>query len=250
MTAEQIVEALGGYNGMVPCPAHDDRNPSCSVNESDNGEVLVHCHAGCTQSEVIDALKGRGLWSNPQRKTSLKASKNHAAKANRDAEKRAQQEIVAKVAQSVWDAAKAAQTDHPYLTSKKLPPGGLRVDSRGELLVPMYDETEKLWNVQRIFQDGFKLFLKGGRTKGLYSSIGSNELVNQAKALCLCEGWATGAAIHEATDLPVICALSAGNLKQVATIIRKKYPTARLIICADNDENGVGQQAAIETAHG
>lgn len=38
------------------CPAHDDRNPSLSISESDDGRVLLCCHAGCETSAVLDAL--------------------------------------------------------------------------------------------------------------------------------------------------------------------------------------------------
>lgn len=43
------------------CPAHDDRNPSLSVDEK-NGRILVHCHVGCEGNTVIDVLKERNLW--------------------------------------------------------------------------------------------------------------------------------------------------------------------------------------------
>lgn len=33
-----------------------------SVTETRDGRPLVHCHAGCTQSQLIAALKARGLW--------------------------------------------------------------------------------------------------------------------------------------------------------------------------------------------
>jgi len=46
---------------MACCPAHRDRNPSLSIRE-DGGRVLVHCHAGCPQHQVIDELRARGLW--------------------------------------------------------------------------------------------------------------------------------------------------------------------------------------------
>jgi hypothetical protein len=46
---------------MAKCPAHDDHDPSLSIREVD-GKVLFHCHAGCAQGDVIDALKARGLW--------------------------------------------------------------------------------------------------------------------------------------------------------------------------------------------
>ena len=45
------------------CPAHNDHNPSLSVDEKE-GHILFCCRTGCEQSRVIDALKDRGLWSN------------------------------------------------------------------------------------------------------------------------------------------------------------------------------------------
>ena len=64
--AQTIAQALGGHragNGwMARCPAHDDSTPSLSVKETADGKLLVHCHAGCAQSVVIDSLQARGLW--------------------------------------------------------------------------------------------------------------------------------------------------------------------------------------------
>ncbi len=59
MIARTLTKALhgrwhGGY-GTVRCPAHDDRHPSLSITERD-GKLLVHCHAGCDQGVVWDAL--------------------------------------------------------------------------------------------------------------------------------------------------------------------------------------------------
>ncbi len=48
-------------NGLVHCPAHEDKKPSLSVSES-TGKILIKCHAGCSQMAVIDALRGRGIW--------------------------------------------------------------------------------------------------------------------------------------------------------------------------------------------
>jgi hypothetical protein len=52
---------------MCPCPSHDDRNPSLAVRDGDNGRVLVCCHTGCDQRDVIDALKALGLWEARER---------------------------------------------------------------------------------------------------------------------------------------------------------------------------------------
>ena len=64
-SAADIADALNGRpsgSGYVcECPAHVDLRPSLSVTSRD-GRVLVHCHAGCTQSAVIGALRREGLW--------------------------------------------------------------------------------------------------------------------------------------------------------------------------------------------
>lgn len=66
MKAEAIAKALGGRkvgrNWMARCPAHDDRCPSLSVRDTADGRVLLHCFSGCTQAQLIAALRSLGLW--------------------------------------------------------------------------------------------------------------------------------------------------------------------------------------------
>ena len=50
---------------MARCPAHDDRNPSLSINVVD-GKVLWKCHAGCSQDEVTEALRALGAIPPPE----------------------------------------------------------------------------------------------------------------------------------------------------------------------------------------
>lgn len=38
------------------CPAHQDRAPSLTVRETDDGRILLHCFAGCDVASVIAAL--------------------------------------------------------------------------------------------------------------------------------------------------------------------------------------------------
>jgi len=56
----------GDYKFSACCPVHDDRNPSFSARD-DNGKILVKCFSGCTQDEVISALRGLGLWHTASR---------------------------------------------------------------------------------------------------------------------------------------------------------------------------------------
>ncbi len=45
-----------GDHWAARCPAHDDQNPSLSVSEGQDGQALVHCHAGCSCDSVCESL--------------------------------------------------------------------------------------------------------------------------------------------------------------------------------------------------
>ena len=64
MNVEAIANALGarkaGDGFIARCPSHSDSNPSLSINQSTDGKLLVHCHAGCSQEAVLAALKKLG----------------------------------------------------------------------------------------------------------------------------------------------------------------------------------------------
>ena len=131
-------------------------------------------------------------------------------------------------AQATWDKAVPA-IDHPYIKNKGVVVHGLR--SKGTMLVvPMRDSDGEIWSLQRIFPDGTKLNWPGGKVRGLFHIIpGDNTIV-------VCEGYATGASIHEATGHTVIVAFNAGNLEPVCRAIRDKNPEATIIVAADNDQ--------------
>lgn len=56
------VQATGG-GWVAKCPAHGDDNPSLSIARGEDRRWLVHCHAGCTAEQVVEAvgLKMRDL---------------------------------------------------------------------------------------------------------------------------------------------------------------------------------------------
>lgn len=123
---------------------------------------------------------------------------------------------------------------HPYLTKKGVQSSGLK-QSRGKLIVPLFDEKGELHNLQFISSDGsVKKFLFGGRIEGLSFTIPGNE------QLAICEGYSTGATINQATGVTVICAMNRVNLTPVAKVVRSKCPNAQITICADNDRFTAG----------
>ena len=104
------------------------------------------------------------------------------------------------------------------------------MDADGRLLVPVRDRAGEWLSLQRISADGEKRFLPGGRVSGGYYAIGKAR-----GTVCIAEGFATAATIHEATGHPVAVAFNCGNLEAVARALREKLPKARLILCADDD---------------
>ncbi len=77
LSASEIARSLpkgrqSGAGYVACCPAHEDSTPSLSLKDAD-GVVLVHCHAGCEQATVVDALKRLGLWLGAERSDQIEA---------------------------------------------------------------------------------------------------------------------------------------------------------------------------------
>jgi putative DNA primase/helicase len=51
------VRATGEGKWQARCPGHDDRNPSLTVTEKANGDVLLHDHAGCSIEDIVAAVE-------------------------------------------------------------------------------------------------------------------------------------------------------------------------------------------------
>ncbi len=158
--------------------------------------------------------------------------------AEHNAEEAAKHKAAADKACYIWSSSTPA-TDQLYLNKKRVNPHGLKVGRNNALVVPIYDESKTLVNLQFISGTGGKMFLSGGKKKGCFSVIGKPGEIIQ-----ICEGWATGASLYESTGHFTVVALDAGNLEPVAMVIRKLYPDSQIVICGDNDESGVGQKAA------
>ncbi|GAB3471604.1 toprim domain-containing protein [Azotobacter salinestris] len=163
-----------------------------------------------------------------------------------EAEQYQRQQAAAVEAQRLWSASAPAAPDHPYLVRKGIQSHNAR--QQGDvLLIPLY-ANEALVNLQRIYPDGRKRFLSGGRVKGAYSLLGHPE---PGKPLYICEGWATGATLHEYEGAAVACAMNAGNLLAVGQYLQRHYPDAELVIAGDDDrqtEGNTGRDAANDAA--
>ena len=88
MDTETIAKALGNakqVNGQwvcsCPVPGHGqgngDKNPSLSITESD-GKVLFHCHGGCDQRDVFDAVRERNLLPTTPKREEISFAQHQA----------------------------------------------------------------------------------------------------------------------------------------------------------------------------
>lgn len=167
-----------------------------------------------------------------------------------------------------WESSRGAK-DFPYLWEPRLDPAGLR-QCRGRLLVPLlrFDAGGELgWaGMQRIDPappgtSPDKRFVPGTATSGSFavipirgsgveSPLDSVDAVRNAPQVVFCEGVGTALAIHQETGLPVIAAMSAQNLPEVARALHDPLRGA-VVVYADNDGDRAqykGQVYAVRAA--
>lgn len=200
---------------------------------------------------------GFGCWRNGVSQTWCAKSDSAMTEAEREAHRQrikairaqrneadaARQQNEADRAATRWQAASTPDA-HPYLTRKNVRAYGIRQDGQ-TLLIPLRDTAGKLHSLQTITPDGEKRFR--GRMRGCYHAIGTKP----ANLLIVCEGYATGASIHEVTGYSVAVAFNAGNMQSVAAALHKAYPGLTLVIATDDDHltpGNPGMSAARQAA--
>jgi len=152
-----------------------------------------------------------------------------------------------KEARAFYESCKPLTGSHPYLAAKLLGVegcSGLRVDRRGDLVVPMLIKGS-LVSVQRITTDGTKLFWSGATTNGTSYIIDRDD----ATITLVCEGLATGLTLYGAVPSSrVIVAFNAGNL---ARAVVHCAVSGLCAVCADNDsetEKRIGKNPGVDGA--
>ncbi|BEC04443.1 toprim domain-containing protein [Escherichia coli] len=175
-----------------------------------------------------------------------------AAEAGTDADRQAAAALAVRLMEKTRPA-----TGNAYLTRKGFPDreclmltaihktGGVTFRA-GDVVVPLYDDTGALVNVQLINADGLKRTLKGGQVKGACHIIEGQK--QPGKRLWIAEGYATALTVHQLTGETVMVALSSVNLLSLASLARQKSPACQIVLAADRDLNGDGQNKAAAAA--
>jgi phage/plasmid primase-like uncharacterized protein len=186
------------------CVAHDDRNPSMSVTERD-GTILVHCHSGCPQDAVLEALgmtKRRDTTFTPRRTERPKEHRKPATLA---------------YAKELWERCKRDDqwvARHPYAKKKRIghafgagryPVTGSLVGHEADcLIIPNRDWGGNLIGVECINAEGKKQTF-GSKGMLLLGHPEGAELIH------VCEGWATAWALGELFPDQFACIVAFGK---------------------------------------
>lgn len=176
----------------------------------------------------------------------------------RQRDKKAEHDKAAETAETLWAGATPIDdaAAHGYLVKKGIQPHGARlIDTEAArahcgrlspalsgplLVIPMRNAAGELRSLQFITADGTKRPLTGGEKQGCNYLIDKPDSAAQKPVLIVCEGFATGASIHEATGQAAAVAFDSGNLEPAAKSLRKLYPDAVLIVAADDDHLTAG----------
>ena len=245
------------------CHVRDDK-----PNEK-NGSYLLHLDG--VPNGIGWIWKGGGQkfpWKAPSGSRRMSSAEREAMDARTAADKARRADEQAAIyahsaarANGVWDASGEAPASHAYLKKKLIEAHGARIGDwvvesppdpetgevretiiKGALIVPIKNGKKEIVSLQAIFPDyrnplgRGKDFLRGGQKTGCFFPIGSRPKdPGEELIITFCEGFATGASIHEATGRLVIVCFDCGNLDPVVNFFRERFPDTEFVIAADND---------------
>ena len=162
------------------------------------------------RSIPIERRVDLGLTSEKTKR--IKAEYQKRANLAREKEKE-DQEMAAQRADLIWKGSDI-MGESPYLGRKKVKGYGIRFH-KSTVIVPMVKEG-RLTGLQSIGASGAKKYLYGSDIKG------AMHLIAGSSRVALCEGYSTGASIHEATGWSVAICFSANGLVACAPYFKRK----------------------------
>lgn len=184
---------------------------------------------GCHKRQIHEKWKDGNGHIDP--KTLAECQKKwREAEVQRVKDEQERHERTAGRAKELFDNAEKV-VSHLYLEAKQVGAhGNLRLVD-GDLFMPLSDVSGKIWSAQTVDALGDKLFMPGGRVTGCMFWVYKRKL----GPILVCEGYATGASLYEATGFSVCCAMNCGNLLAVCKDVRRQYPDRQIVVCADDD---------------
>jgi putative DNA primase/helicase len=220
---------------------------------SDNEWYVLHADEpaagafGCWKRGLSEAWSSKAYQIMNQAEKAAYTAKMEAVKKLREEERERKQAECRKWCTDAWDKAKDATNENDYLKRKGVHAYGLK-SYKDSLLVPVQGMAGTIHGLQFIAPDGTKKFKTGTNKAGHFFKIGKSI----DNTIIICEGYATGASIHQSTGHAVVIAFDSGNLTAVSQVIRSKFPDMKIIIAGDDDhttEGNPGLTKATEAAN-
>ena len=188
----------------------------------------------------------------------------------------AKQKTVALEIVTLLSVSDPAPADYPYLVTKQVRTGDLRVVppattilpehssiligkdwkessalreahpdklvfTEGDLLVAAYDANGTIWTAQTIQVSGRKMFAKDSVKQANFHVVGAGghglDALADAPAIVISEGYASADSLSNALGYPTVSAFDSGNLELVAKALHGKYPDKPILIAGDDDKH-------------
>ena len=216
-----------------PAPGKQATNKACWLILTEDGS-LAYCGSFITGESFVWRAYDTVAIREPSESEAEIEEKKRAflLKYREESKEKAKQK-----AKQLLKLALPANVNHPYLISKNIPSSGLLQNGQ-EVLIPLQDISGKVSNLQRIYPDGSKYFLKGGQVSGLFAVCGELFITD---IIYICEGYATASTLHLATSQTAVAAINAGNLLSVCQLLDSVKPDhIEIIVAADNDHLTAG----------
>lgn len=227
------------------CPIHGGDTQRSLVISNSNGGFF--CHSCGAKGGLVDLYRMAKNLSISDAFKELSGVSHLSPTPNRKEDKIKDLENSKKIANEIWIKCSDAGNDRYFIAKGLKTPAGLRYrkDEKRDyvIVVPYYDISGDLQCLQHVTTES-KLFSSGTSVEGAFFRLGWNG-IDQVSKIYIAEGVATACAIYEALDgkeVVVSCGPSQ-NVPKVTKALWRKYPSAILIVCLDNDPPGkqVGQ---------
>lgn len=246
-SARELTLALGGKwmgaQGQARCPVqgHEDRNPSLSISDGETVRTVVKCFGGCSQVDVLNALRDRGLWSSfdprgtpprnrPNRKPVERPNPNHA---NALRIWNASHDIGDTLAEAylhqrnLWSTSTPCLRFHPSLDHP------LTRCAHPALIVAAFDFHNQIQAIQRVYLD--ETIPKKSRKLCLGSVTGAAFKIGRDPAtIAITEGVEDAIAFHQMTGVQTWATFGTSNMLN-QTI---PFGTQMVVIAPDGDAAG------------
>ena len=207
--AQKFSAKKNGHGYVAHCPAHKDENASLSIDKGRQGNILIKCHAGCTFNEVVAAVGIKAKELFPD---------EHA--------------------KNVKSKIKEIYNYHD----------AIRIDKKwadGELLYQVLRYEPKDFRQRKPDGKGGYEWKLGKTNRVLYRLAKVRNAVEAGRVVFIVEGEKDVHAIESLQCTGTTNSGGAGRWKKEYT---KEFKNALVVIIADNDESGVGEEHAQSVA--